>query len=113
MEFKALALERSHRFTKRSNAERIEFVQQFKQSGQTQASFCKDHGINNKTFAGWLNRFPSCGISSVSLQPQPTMKFGQQVKVCLPCGVHVELQAVFEPASMVSFLQELAQCKLN
>ena len=121
MEFKAVTLNNtdplSRPLASRTDTQRALFVRQFKQSGQTQLAFCKDCGINSKTFAGWLKRFPLRGISRLPLssrrQVQPAMKFGRHVKVCLPGGVQVELKAVFEQASMVSFLQELAQCKLN
>jgi hypothetical protein len=121
MEFKAITLSNTRAAGKpaasRTDTQRALFVRQFKQSGQTPLAFCKACGINSKTFAGWLKRFPLRGISRLPLssrrQVQPAMKFGRHVKVCLPGGVQVELKAVFEQASMVSFLQELAQCKLN
>jgi hypothetical protein len=121
MEFKAVTLSNTRPAAKpaasRTDTQRALFVRQFKQSGQTQLAFCKARGINSKTFAGWLKRFPLHGISRLPLslqrQVQPAMKFGRHVKVCLPGGVRVELKAVFNQSSMVSFLQELAQCTLN
>jgi hypothetical protein len=74
MEFKAVTLSNARPVAKpatvKTDAQRTLFVRQFKQSGQTQLAFCKDHGINSKTFAGWLKQFPSCGISSLLLSSQ-------------------------------------------
>jgi|GEM_PF-4898186 len=39
---------------KKTNAEWADIVSKFKQSGQTQVQFCKEHGINPKTLGNRL-----------------------------------------------------------
>jgi hypothetical protein len=93
------------------------FVRQFKQSGQTPLAFSKSvrhqqqnlRGVAQAVSIAWYLTLATIvtATSSASHEVWPTRR------VCLPGGVQVELKAVFEQASMVSFLQELAQCKLN
>lgn len=39
----------------RVNAEeRKKFVEEFSSSGKSQSEFCREHGISEQTFSGWL-----------------------------------------------------------
>jgi hypothetical protein len=60
MAFKAVTLNNAdpmnRPLTSRTDAQLILFVERFKPSGQTRLAFCKDSGIDSKTFAEWLKR---------------------------------------------------------
>ena len=100
--------QRKRRLTRRSTQEREALIKKYMCSGQSKSAFCRQHGINLKTFCQWVG--PTRAVEPVDrkgVQVEglgshwPKSKAGgkardaegsfTELKVCLPSGAAVEV----------------------
>jgi len=82
----------------------------WQQSDQTQGEYCKQHGLNLKTFAYWRRRFKA-GSPTVKLVRLPAGAINQQTSSALRVMVDgrytIEVLDGFNPATLGSVLEVL------
>ena len=91
------------------NAERRrELVAAFKSSGQTQAAYCRERGLNVTTFNGWLRQAAAQrpAFAEVTMPVRATAG----IEVELPNGVRVHLPADGQVEQAAELIRRLAPC---
>lgn len=83
----------------------------WRQSGLSQASYCKRHGLSLSSFGYWLHRgakspAPTAAVPIIVAKPSVQT----QVEVRLPNGWSVWLPASVESRHLLPLLRELAAC---
>lgn len=83
----------------------------WRQSGLSQVSYCKQHGLSLSSFGYWLHRRGG-SVESAAAVPimvtQPSIQ--TQVEVRLPNGWSVRLPASAQSLHVLPLLRELAAC---
>lgn len=83
----------------------------WRQSGLSQASYCKQHGLSLSSFGYWLHRRaeptpPTSAVPIVVTKPS----IEAPVEIRLPNGWSVRLPASAESIHVLPLLRELAAC---
>lgn len=83
----------------------------WRQSGLSQASYCKQHGLSLSSFGYWLHRRaeptpPTAAVPIVVAKPS----IEAPVEIRLPNGWSVRLPASAESLYVLPLLRELAAC---
>lgn len=83
----------------------------WRQSGLSQANYCKQHGLSLSSFGYWLHRRaeltpPTAAVPIVVAKPS----IETQVEVRLPNGWSVRLSASADSLHVLPLLRELAAC---
>lgn len=91
--------------------QQIRHIKAWQMSGLTQASYCRDHGLNSKTFGNWLRvyRVGTKHNQRTSLIPvtiRPTATPSDYLKLRCSSGHTLELPADVSP----QWLGELLKC---
>lgn len=101
------------------DSEKAGFVRLWKESELSQKKFCKRHGLNHSTLAGWVTKFEE---DKNTAQPQeeeatqPEMALDmrrQQLVIKLPNGAVIQLMGYLSPSLVTSLIPAAAQCKFN
>ena len=95
------------------NAERRrELVAAFKNSGQTQAAFCRERGVNATTFNGWLRQAavqrPAFAQVEVVAQSDPAANAPAAVEVLLPNGTRIGIRHEGRRDELVALIRGVA-----
>ena len=101
------------RRVRRSRAEIDQLLELFEGSGQTQAAFCREHGLSVPTFSSWRRKRREAeslpGFRAVRVVGFPPAAAGPLVR--LPDGIEIVLPAGVSPAELcgvVAMLKESA-----
>jgi hypothetical protein len=92
--------------TLREAGVRRELIEAFKGSGQSQAAFCRERGLNPATFCGWLRTSRKARFAEVTV---PVMS-GIGVEVQLPNGVKVRVLGGGTAAQTAELIRRVAGC---
>ena len=97
------------------NAERRrELVAGFRSSGQSQAAFCRERGLNATTFNGWLRQAaaqrPAFAQVEVVAQPDPATNAPAAVEVLLPNGARVGIRHQGQRDELIALIRGVAGC---
>jgi len=104
----------------RTAEERQELIESFNSSGQSQADFCRERGINATTFNGWLRGRVGGGKARVR---KPKVKFARvdvpvntrpEVEIALPGGVRVLIRNGGSVGQVAELIREVtAKCSAS
>ena len=93
-----------------------EHVTRWQESNLTQAAYCRDHGINPKTFANWIKREEraSCLPSKQSTTCTPNLA-PTEVQVCchFSNGHDIQIKGALSMVHIKQLILELSTCKSN
>ena len=91
-------------------------ISAWKQSGISQADFCRRHGLNIKIFGYWkrkLCRRPDDGVSFVPVTIKPShissVKSGALLRLIAGNGLSIEIGDGFNPATLRLLLDAIGQ----
>jgi hypothetical protein len=93
----------------RSAERRREMVAAFRNSGQTQAAFCRERGLNATTFSGWLHRAataPTPAFAQIEMPVSPQ----EAVEVWLPNGVRIVIRHPGQRDELVALIRGVCGC---
>lgn len=100
---------------RRSQDEWARLVEESRQSGMSQAAFCRGHGISVGALQYWTRKFREEGFSasehgSIRLLPvEATSPLAEEgVEVLMPSGVQLRFPAGTEAAYVASVISALA-----
>lgn len=86
----------------------------FRNSGQSQAAFCRDRGVNTQTFNGWLRQAALCrrpAFAQVELTPaveRPPEQSPAAVEVLLPNGARIGIRHQGRRDELVALVRGVA-----
>ena len=109
---------RKDRRVLRSASEWQDLIEAYKQSGQTQADFCRERGLDPTTFNGWLRGRTGPGkrkkTPKVSFaQVEMPMRSTPEVEIELPGEVRVRIRNGGSPAALAELIREVARCSTS
>lgn len=101
----------------RNNQDKHQFwqlhISAWKQSGMSQADFCRRHGLNIKIFGYWkrklVSKLEDVGFVPVSIKPShsASLKYGSSLKIVTGNGLSVEVSDGFNPATLRMLLDTI------
>lgn len=90
--------------------QQIRHIKAWQMSGQTQAGYCRDHGLNSKTFGNWLRAYRdgkhNQPVPLIPVKITPTVPVSDYLKLRFSGGHTLELPADVSP----QWLGELLRC---
>ena len=94
-----------------TQAQQIRHIKVWQMSGLTQAAYCREHGLNGKTFGGWLRAYRDVQkrnqrTALIPVTVKPTAPASNHLKLCCSSGHTLELPADVSP----QWLGELLKC---
>lgn len=90
-------------------------IEAWKQSGESQAGFCRRHGLNIKLFGYWKRKLvrKSEGVNFVPVSIKPphavSIKSGTYLKIVTCNGLSIEVGDGFNPATLRMLLDAIGQ----
>ena len=102
---------RGRRVLKRYSAEdRERLLREYVKSGQSQAEFCRDHGVNDTTFNGWLRRKRGEEPVFAEVKMPELMEVRGGLEIRLPGGVSVVLDDRWNAEQAAELVRRVAGC---
>ncbi len=93
-----------------SKSKHLQHISIWKASGLTQAAYCRQHGLNAKTFSRWLrlSQAPSQppALVPVNIVPDDATPVSRDIRLQLRQGYSLDLPVTVSPI----WLAELLQC---
>jgi hypothetical protein len=84
----------------------------WRQSGLSQAAYCRLHALNDKTFSRWAKTAASAVTAAdpaiIPVSVLPTLSSPAPLVLRLESGVHLELSTTISPAWLAELLKCLA-----
>jgi hypothetical protein len=83
----------------------------WQRSGQSQAAYCRDHGLKSGTFSYWLRkRTVRAERKGGALVPVVVRGMGCSIDVVLPNGIRLQAPSAADPAHVQALAAALLRC---
>lgn len=104
---------------RRDAAARRELIEEFHKSGQAQAEFCRDRGLNATTFNGWLRKDQQAkaGFTEVTVPVKAASETGngsgkdEEIEIQLSNGTCLWIRPGKDRTGLAELIREVAGCR--